>query len=85
MALNQNYPYPFTGQTTISFDIPSSSTVTIVITDINGNEVATLHNGVLGAGKHELQFNDSALPTGTYFYKLSTPNGTLVKQMEIVR
>lgn len=85
LALNQNYPNPFTGQTTISFDIPSSSTVTLVITDINGNEVATLHNGVLGAGKHELQFNDSALPTGTYFYKLSTPNGTLVKQMEIVR
>jgi Rieske Fe-S protein len=85
IALEQNYPNPFTGKTTISFEIPSSSNISLVITDINGNEVATLHNGVLGAGKHELQFNGSALAAGTYFYKLSTPNGTLVKQMEIVR
>jgi len=85
IALDQNYPNPFNGKTTISFEIPSSATISLVITDINGNEVATLHNGVLGAGKHELQFNGSALAAGTYFYKLSTPNGTLVKQMEIVR
>lgn len=85
LALNQNYPNPFTGKTMISFEIPSSASVSLVITDINGNEVATLHNGVLPAGKHELQFNGSALAAGTYFYKLSTPNGTLVKQMEIVR
>ncbi|HEY6172399.1 MAG TPA: T9SS type A sorting domain-containing protein [Candidatus Kapabacteria bacterium] len=85
LVLNQNYPNPFTGMTTISFEIPSSANASLVITDINGNEVATLHNGVLGSGKHELQFNGSALAAGTYFYKLSTPNGTLVKQMEIVR
>lgn len=85
LALNQNYPNPFSGKTTISFEIPSSANISLVISDINGNEVATLHNGVLGAGTHELQFNGSALPIGTYFYKLATPNGTLVKQMEIVR
>lgn len=85
LALNQNYPNPFTGKTTISFEIPSSANATLVITDVNGNEVATLHNGMLAAGRHELHFNGTALPTGTYFYKLSTPNGTLVKQMEIVR
>jgi Rieske Fe-S protein len=85
IALGQNYPNPFTGKTTISFEIPSSASISLVITDINGNEIATLHNGVLGSGKHELQFNGSALAAGTYFYKLSTPNGTLVKQMEIVR
>lgn len=85
LALNQNYPNPFTDKTSISFEIPSSANISLVISDINGNEVATLHNGVLGAGTHELQFNGSAMPIGTYFYKLSTPNGTLVKQMEIVR
>ena len=85
LALNQNYPNPFSGTTAISFEIPSSANISLIIADINGNEVATLHNGVLASGKHELQFNGSALPIGTYFYKLSTPNGTLVKQMEIVR
>lgn len=85
IVLEQNYPNPFTGKTTISFEIPSSANISLIITDINGNEIATLHNGVLGSGKHELQFNGSALAAGTYFYKLSTPNGTLVKQMEIVR
>lgn len=85
LTLEQNYPNPFSGKTAISFDIPSSANVSLVISDIQGNEVATLHNGYLPSGKHELQFNGSALPTGTYFYKLSTPNGTIIKQMEIVR
>jgi hypothetical protein len=70
-ALNQNYPNPFNPSTTIAFDIPEQSQVTLKIYDLLGKEVATLmNNEIAAAGNHTKQWNASTMPSGVYFYKL---------------
>ena len=72
IALYQNYPNPFNPTTTIAFDLPLASTVTLKVYNIIGQEVRTLYNGsVLEAGHQSISFDASKLASGMYFYKLT--------------
>ncbi len=70
--LEQNYPNPFNPNTVIRFQLPVSSHVTLKVFEVNGREVATLVNGNLAAGNHNMTFNAGNLPSGVYFYQLKT-------------
>jgi len=52
----QNYPNPFNGMTTIPFAIPDYSHVTLSITDIRGNTIATLINQPMLPGNHTINW-----------------------------
>ena len=69
-SLGQNYPNPFNPVTKINFSIAADSKVMLKIFDILGQEVATLFNGELSAGEHQLDFNASGLNSGVYIYRL---------------
>lgn len=49
-ALHQNQPNPFSGTTTVRFDLPVASTVDVSIFDLQGRHVHTLANGDFAAG-----------------------------------
>jgi hypothetical protein len=75
-SLKQNYPNPFNPSTKISFEIPVSSTVTLRIFNMIGQEVKTLFNGTLSAGSQQLVWNGTddaghTLASGVYFYSLN--------------
>ncbi len=70
-ALQQNYPNPFNPVTTISIDLPVSSTVTVTIYNLIGQEVKMLvGNQTMDAGTHTVQFDANALASGVYLYRL---------------
>jgi len=69
-TLSQNYPNPFNPTTTISYDIPKLSYVTLVVYDILGRQVEELVNGEKTSGSYQAVFNASNLPSGVYFYRL---------------
>lgn len=73
-ALRQNYPNPFNPSTTISFDLPENSLVSLEIFDITGRMVATLVNGMKTAGSHSVTFYGSDLSSGIYFVRLEAGN-----------
>jgi hypothetical protein len=74
--LNQNYPNPFNPNTTINYQIPELSFVTLKVYDVLGNEIATLINNEKVAGSYEVEFDATVLPSGIYFYRLqAVPNG----------
>ena len=83
--LMPNYPNPFNPVTTIQYQIPNSGFVTLKVYDILGKEVATLVNEVKTAGTYNVQWNASAMPSGTYFYKLTADNFTDVKRMILMK
>jgi hypothetical protein len=68
--LQQNYPNPFNPVTTIEFDLPKSSEVTLKVFNILGEEVATLLSASLLAGTHSLEWDASNLASGVYLYRL---------------
>jgi hypothetical protein len=83
-ALEQNFPNPFKSQeTTIRFTLPRRTQVQLIVYDMNGRVVKTLVNGTRDAGTHAIPFQDNALPTGIYFYKLSADGFSDVKKMTV--
>jgi len=83
--LFQNYPNPFNPTTTIRFSLPQRSHVTLKVFDVLGREVATLVNGELNAGEHSVVYNVKNLPSGVYFYRLTTPTFSQTKSMEVIK
>ena len=80
-----NYPNPFNPSTNISFTLPQRSNVKLVVYDVLGKEVATLANSVYETGKYDVTFNASNLPSGVYFYSITTAQGTISKKMLLVK
>ncbi len=83
--LSQNYPNPFNPSTKISFSIPKSSLVKIVVYDITGKEVETLVNENLNAGSFEVDFNASKLTSGVYFYRITADGFNETKKMILTK
>ncbi|MFN0157555.1 MAG: T9SS type A sorting domain-containing protein [Bacteroidota bacterium] len=83
--LDQNCPNPFNPTTTIRFQIPNSSFVTLKIFDLLGREVATLVNDSQQPGEHSVTFDATSLPSGVYVYRQQTGHTTLSKQMLLLK
>jgi len=89
-ALHQNFPNPFNPETTIEFELPKSSQVSLIIYNTLGQHVRTLANRKLTAGQHSFKWdskteNGALVPSGIYFYKFSTPDYSVSKKMALVR
>jgi len=83
--LEQNYPNPFNPSTSISYSIPNGEFVYIKVLSILGEEVATLFNGYIDAGKHTVTFDASKLSSGMYLYKITAGNFIQVKKMLLAK
>ncbi|HEY6191176.1 MAG TPA: YCF48-related protein [Bacteroidota bacterium] len=75
-ALRQNYPNPFNPATTIRFELPEASIVTLTVYNILGQELTKLADGEMEAGVKTVVWNTSdqnigQVPSGVYFYRLS--------------
>jgi hypothetical protein len=84
-TLHQNYPNPFNPSTTIAFTISVGSDVRLTVLDVLGREVASLHEGTLTSGRHEVRFDASRLSSGMYLYRIETSAGTAVRAMQVVK
>lgn len=80
--LHQNYPNPFNPQTMLQIDLPNSSPVKLTVYDMLGKEITVLKNEVMPAGSHEVAFDGSELPSGTYICKLQA--GDYIESIKIV-
>ncbi len=84
-ALEQNYPNPFNPTTLITFTLPQSSSVKLLVTDLLGKEITTLVDENLPSGRHTKSFNADKLSSGIYFYTLITNNGKISKKMLLMK
>ena len=74
------YPNPFNPSTTLSLNVSKTSAATIMAYDITGRVVDVVFDGTLQAGMSTVTWNASSLPSGAYFLKLSTPDGSASMQ-----
>lgn len=84
-TLYQNVPNPFTGATSISFELRAAADVRITMHDLLGMQVRHVTPGRMEAGLHTIELSCEDLPTGSYFYTLHAGSEMLTKRMSITR
>ncbi len=62
-------PNPAPGAVTVRYDLAETATVRLAVYDVQGREVAVLHDGTRAAGPHRVSL-DAALPAGVYLVRL---------------
>lgn len=89
-GLQQNYPNPFNPTTTIRYQLPVSSEVSLVIYNLRGQVVRQLAAGQMPAGTHSLQWDGRSdtgahVVSGVYVYKLTAGTFVQVRRMVLLK
>jgi hypothetical protein len=88
--LFQNYPNPFNPSTSVKFQVPQTSDVTIKIYDMLGQEVRTLFAGEVLRGTYTAEWdglNDAGvqMSSGSYVYRMIAGEFMQAKKMVYVK
>jgi hypothetical protein len=84
-SLEQNYPNPFNPSTTIQYDLPRKSSVSLVVYNALGQQVASLVNRDEEAGNHAVRLDGSTLASGVYFYRLVAGDFVATKKLVLMK
>lgn len=86
LELYQNYPNPFNPSTNISFTLSENGKTTLKVYNSLGQEIRTLINSELDAGKlYVINFDASELPSGVYYAKLSQSKNSKIIKMVLAK
>jgi endonuclease I len=83
--LDQNYPNPFNPSTEIQYTLTNSGKVELSVYNLLGQNVATLVNRNQVPGNYSVTFTGDGIPSGIYFYRLTTESGVLTRRMTLVK
>lgn len=81
--LFQNSPNPFMTDTKVSFEIPASSFVELVVRDMAGKVLKKMGDQY-EAGRHQITIARGSLPYGIHFYSIKMGNRVITKKMTIL-
>ncbi len=84
-ALSQNYPNPFNPTTTIKYDLPKNSDVSLTIYNVTGQKVSEFNQENQPAGSHIFNWDATKVSSGVYFYKLTAGDFTATKKMMLLK
>jgi len=83
--LEQNFPNPFSTNSTIRFNLAQAENVSLKVYNSLGQLVSNPVNGWKEAGLHEVVINGTEIPAGIYFYRLQTGNGSMERKFVVCR
>jgi hypothetical protein len=84
-GLEQNYPNPFNPTTTIKFDLPKATEVSLKVFNVLGEEVTTLVSDRLSTGLYSYEWDASNLASGVYLYRLRAGDYVETRKMVLMR
>ncbi len=84
IALYQNVPNPFKGQTTVSFYMPNAADVVLNLHDLTGRLVTSKSITALKGMNEVLFTKDQLVPSGVMYYTLTCGDYTATKKMIII-
>jgi hypothetical protein len=83
--LGQAFPNPFNPSTTINFTMGETANANLTVYNMAGQAVATLVNGIVGAGSQSVVFDASNLTSGVYVYTLTVGGQSMTEKMVLVK
>ncbi|MDP6500626.1 MAG: FlgD immunoglobulin-like domain containing protein [Candidatus Marinimicrobia bacterium] len=89
-SLKGNYPNPFNPSTNIAFTLDVRSDVTVTVYSLLGEEVATLHNGIMQPGLQSVKWNGNdshgaQVASGVYIYRVEAQDRALTGKMMLLK
>jgi len=84
-SLEDCYPNPAKGKTTVKFKINSAYHVDVVLFENSGKKVMTMIDGFFEPGTHNVEVDLSGLTAGNYIYELKTGFYKEAKKLIIVK
>jgi len=78
-------PNPFNPTVGITYRVQQRSRVTLAVYDIAGRHVTTLVNQVEAGGEHHVTWSTDTHPSGVYFCRLTTNQGTLTSKAVLLK
>ena len=70
--LHENYPNPFNASTTIEYDLKENGDIKLSVFDLSGREVDVIRENYQIIGTHTVAWETSDVPSGVYFFRLSS-------------
>ncbi|WP_022822159.1 DUF4331 family protein [Hymenobacter norwichensis] len=84
VATAENYPNPFTDQTTFRYDVTVNAPISITVSDMMGRKVATIVKSKVHApGSYEVNWRTGNLKKGDYIATIST-GSTVLQTVRLV-
>ncbi len=84
-SLLQNTPNPVSGKTVIHYTIAENREVALDVFNGTGGMVIKGENAFHIAGEYQITLDFSDLPSGIYFYKLTTGDETITKTLMVTK
>ena len=89
-SLSQNYPNPFNPETSISYEIPKESFLTISVYNLLGHKVVDLVSDMQPVGYHNIMWNSTdmsgkSVSSGVYIYTITAGDYRAVKKMILIK
>jgi photosystem II stability/assembly factor-like uncharacterized protein len=81
ITLEQNFPNPFSVNSTIRYHLAQPEVVSLKVYNSLGQLVLSPVNERKEAGLHEVVVNGTEMPAGIYFYQLQTQQGSMIKKL----
>ncbi|MEZ4702208.1 MAG: T9SS type A sorting domain-containing protein [Rhodothermales bacterium] len=85
LALYQSFPNPAHRSARIVFELEAPGPARLEVFDVLGRRVASLADGRMPAGLHEVTFETGSLPSGIYMYRLDAGDRTATRTLTVVR
>lgn len=80
-----SFPNPFNSIATITYSLPKTGKVSMVVYDVSGRTAATLLNTRQNSGQHSVKLDATGLSSGTYFVRLQSDELTLTRKIVLLR
>lgn len=68
--LEQNFPNPFAGETTLEFSVQKPAHARLDVFDLLGRRVETVVDQHYSGGAYQVRWNGESLPRGVYFVRM---------------
>ncbi len=79
------YPNPFNARATVTYTLPRTAAVRLVILNTLGQEIAALAGGTQNAGTHRIGLHGGAMATGIYFVRLEADGEITTRKLILLK
>ncbi len=89
-SVAQNSPNPFNPETSIEYSLPTANNVTFEVLNVLGQRVWNEDFGMQAAGNYQVRWNgrndhSEQLPSGVYFYRLTSGDKSVTRKMILLK